>query len=182
MDAQPELALIAGVLARHNLEAILIGNMAAALHGAPVTTIDVDFLFRKTPVNLKKLKAVARELGAVVLRPYYPVSGLYRMQRESDGLQIDFMTQIDGMRSYEGIRSRAQTYEIGGHTVLAARLADVIRSKRAAGRPKDRAVLDILEKTLDEEAKLQANPVHRAEAGKRPRAARSDPSPPGSSS
>ena len=37
------------------LEAILVGNAAAALQGAPVTTLDFDFMFRKTPVNLKKL-------------------------------------------------------------------------------------------------------------------------------
>jgi hypothetical protein len=42
MDAQPELALIAKALNENSLEAILIGNMAAALHGAPVSTIDID--------------------------------------------------------------------------------------------------------------------------------------------
>src|SRR5579863_1885724 len=51
MDAQPELALLAKALNEYGLEAILIGNMAAALHGAPVSTIDIDLLFRKTPRN-----------------------------------------------------------------------------------------------------------------------------------
>src|SRR5258708_2509871 len=87
MDAQPELALLARVLNEHGLEAILIGNMAAALHGAPVSTVDIDFFFHKTPANLKKLKAVAKALGATILRPYYPVSDLFRLQRDSDGLQ-----------------------------------------------------------------------------------------------
>lgn len=48
MDAFPLLALIAESLERHRLEAVLIGNSAAALQGAPVTTVDFDFLFRKT--------------------------------------------------------------------------------------------------------------------------------------
>ncbi len=151
MDAQPELALLARVLARHGLEAILIGNMAAALHGAPVTTVDVDFYFRKTPRNIVKLKAIADELGAMILRPYYPVSGLFRLQRESDGLQIDFMSAISGVRSFEGVKSRASAVRIGDGTLLAASLTDIVKSKRAAGRPKDRAVLDILERTLEEE-------------------------------
>jgi predicted nucleotidyltransferase len=150
MDAQPELALLARVLEQHGLEAVLIGNMAAALHGAPVTTVDIDFFFRKTPGNLKKLKAVAKSLGAVILRPYYPVSDLFRLQRESDGLQMDFMGWIDGVKSYESVRGRASAIQIGGRSVLVCALEDIIRSKRAAGREKDRAVLDILEKAAHE--------------------------------
>jgi len=62
----------------------MVGNAAAALHGAPVTTVDIDFMFRKTPANLKKLKAVAQTLGAVILKPYYPVSDpLSRDQRRA---------------------------------------------------------------------------------------------------
>ena len=151
MDAQPELALLARALNEHNLEAILIGNMAAALHGAPVSTIDIDLFFRKTARNLQKLKQVADTLEATILRPYYPASGLFRLQRESDGLQIDFMSHIDGVRSYEGVRGRAGSFEIGGHTLLAASLEDVICSKRAAGRDKDLAVIGILEKARHEE-------------------------------
>src|ERR1041385_1797017 len=101
MDAAPQLARIAELLERHGLEAVLIGNAAAALQGAPVTTVDLDFLFRKTPANLKKLKAIASELDAVILRPYYPISGLFRIVRDRDGLQLDFMSVIDGVRSFE---------------------------------------------------------------------------------
>lgn len=133
-----------------NLDAVLIGNAAAALHGAPVTTIDFDFLFRRTPRNLAKLKALARGLGALVLRPYYPASDLYRVVRDDDGLQVDFMGTIHGVRSFEGLRDRAVTVEIDGVPLRVASLADIIRSKRAARRPRDLAVLDILEKTLEE--------------------------------
>ena len=152
MDAQPELVLLAKALNENRLEAILIGNMAAALRGAPVSTIDIDLYFRKTPANMRKLKQVATALEAVILRPYYPASALFRLQRDRDGLQIDFMGQIDGVKSYESVRGRAASYDIGGQKVLAASLDDIIRSKRAAGRAKDLAVIDILEKTRDEEA------------------------------
>src|SRR3954468_23273194 len=100
MDARPILETVARVLDEHGLEAILIGNAAAALQGAPVTTVDLDFLIRKTPRNLQKLTAVAKTLGAMLLRPHYPVSGLYRLMRDDDGLQLDFMTVIHGVRSF----------------------------------------------------------------------------------
>jgi hypothetical protein len=112
MDAAPLLIRVAKLLQRYRLDAILIGNAGAALQGAPVTTIDFDFLFRKTPANLKKLKALASALEAVILRPYYPVSGLYRVTRDEDGLQLDFMTVIDGIRSFEGLRKRAKTVHV----------------------------------------------------------------------
>ena len=151
VDAQPELALVAKALNENGLEAILIGNMAAALHGAPVSTIDIDLFFRKTPRNMQKLKLVADTLGAVILHPYYPVSALFRLHRERDGMQVDFMAHIDGVKSYESVRGRAGVYQIGGQKLLAASLDDVIRSKRAAGREKDLSVIAILEKTRDEE-------------------------------
>jgi hypothetical protein len=62
------------------------------------------------------------------------------------------MAHIDGIKSYEVVRGRAGIYQIGGQKLLAASLDDVIRSKRAAGREKDLSVIDILEKTRDEEA------------------------------
>lgn len=150
MDATPFLAEVGRALARVGLEAVLIGNAAAALQGAPVTTVDFDFLFRKTPRNLFKLRTLARGLRATILRPYYPASDLFRVVREEDGLQLDFMATIHGIRSLEGVRSRAATIEIDGIAVRVASLADIIRSKKAAGRPRDLAVLEILEATLEE--------------------------------
>ncbi len=151
MNAEPLLNKVAKAFAEHRLEAVMVGNAAAALHGAPVTTLDIDFMFRKTPTNLKKLKAVARDFAAVILRPYYPMSGLYRMVNDDQGLQLDFMIRLDGVRSFEGLRSRAEEVEFGQHKLIVASLADVIASKRAAGRSRDLAVLEILEKTLEEQ-------------------------------
>ena len=150
VNAKSFLGEIARELHRLHLDAVLIGNAAAALQGAPVTTVDFDFLFRSTPANLRKLKGLAQALGATVFRPYYPASELYRVVRDDDGLQLDFMATIHGVRSFPAARSRATTIVIEGAPILVASLADIIKSKRAARRPRDLAVLDVLEKTREE--------------------------------
>jgi len=150
MSAEPLLLKILRAMRQHRLEGILIGNAGAALHGAPVTTLDFDFMFRETPVNLRKLKAVAKSLKAVVLRPYYPVSKLYRLMDEDLGLQVDFMPVIHGIRSFNSLRARAERMELDGEPMLVASLRDIIRSKKSAARLRDVAVLPVLEQTLYE--------------------------------
>src|SRR5438093_10306857 len=101
---------------------------------------DFDFIFRKTTRNMHKMKALARTLGATIVRPYYPAADLYRVVRD-DGLQIDFMATIHGVRSFEWLRDRADTVEIGDTAIRVASLKDIVRSKRAARRPRDLAVI-----------------------------------------
>ena len=132
------------------MDAVLVGNAAAALQGAPVTTVDFDFFFRRTPANVRKLRDIASELEAVLMKPYYPVSGMLRISRDEDGLQLDFMGEIHGVRSFEGLRKRAIRVRLGDRELVVAALADIIKSKKAADRPRDRAVLPILEKALEE--------------------------------
>jgi hypothetical protein len=146
VNAGPVLVEVVRACVAARLEVVLIGNAAAALQGAPVTTVDFDFMFRRTPTYLRKIRAVAKSLGAVLLRPFYPVSDLQRLSRDDDGLQVDFMGTIHGVRTFEGLRARATPLRIGNEVVLVSSLVDIIRSKRAAGRVRDRAVLPILEK------------------------------------
>jgi predicted nucleotidyltransferase len=86
----------------------------------------------------------------MILRPYYPASDLHRIVRDDDGLQIDFMGTIHGIRSFAGVRDRAAIIDIDDVPIRVASLSDVVRSKKAANRPRDRAVLEILEKALEE--------------------------------
>jgi hypothetical protein len=57
------------------------------------------------------------------------------------------------VKSFNSLRSRADRIEIGAHRLWVADLADIIASKRAAGRPRDKAVLGVLEATLREQTK-----------------------------
>jgi len=86
------------------------------------------------PIQACAWQKSSRDLRATVLRPFYPASDLLRLARQADGLQIDFMSAIHGLRSFEGVRDRAVSIDIGGVPIRVAALADIIRSKRAAGR------------------------------------------------
>jgi len=150
MDAAPILTRLAELFQRHRLEAVLIGNAAAAVLGAPITTVDIDFMFRETPANRKKLAAIAAELSAVLFRPYYPPIRMIRLMNDDHALQVDFLGEAHGIRSFEGLRGRAKRIRLGDAELYVADLADIIRSKKAAGRPRDKAVLGLLEKTFEE--------------------------------
>jgi hypothetical protein len=150
VTAAPLLHSLIAALEAVRLDAVLIGNAAAAIQGAPVTTVDFDFMFRSSPVNLAKLKKLAVRLDAVILRPYYPASALFRLMNDDRGLQADFMPAIHGVKSYNSLRSRASQIELAGHKLWVANLTDIMTSERAAGRPRDQAVLEVLEKTLRE--------------------------------
>lgn len=153
MNAKPLLAEITQALNESSLEAILIGNAAAALHGANITTLDFDFLFRATPQNLKKLKQFAKLLDAIALKPFYPISKLYRVINDDKGLQVDFLENIHGIKSFASVRSRAEEVDFLGYSLKIACLDDVIKSKKAANRPQDLLVLGILEQVKNEKEK-----------------------------
>ena len=144
MNAEPLLAKIARAFAEHRLDAVMVGNSAAALHGALVTTLDIDFMFRKTPRNMQKIKAFANALGGTILRPYYPAADLYRVVRD-DGLQVDFMVTIHGIRSFEALRDRAQTFALEDTSIHVASLV---------ARESERALADMIRR-------WQALPPHR---------------------
>ena len=77
----------------------------------------------------------ADALSATILRPYYPVSDLFGVVSDDLGLQVDFMATIHGVRTFESLRSRAVAMKLADTSLCVAALRDIVRSKRAAGRP-----------------------------------------------
>ena len=71
------------------------------------------------------------------------VSDLFRVVRDDDGLQLDFMATIHGVRTFAGLQARAHSIEIGGTSLLVASLDDIIRSKNGAAPARPRRARDI---------------------------------------
>ena len=76
------------------------------------------------------------------------------------------MATIHGVRSFEGLRARAHDVQIEDASLLVASLADIIKSKKAAKRPRDLAVIDVLEKALEEETRQPAGKARGRQEGK----------------
>ena len=156
MDATKYLIQIAQAMEAAKLEAILIGNAAAALQGAPVHTLAFDFLYDDTAENEEKLSIVADHVGATLKQSSPLLDTLYSLDFRPADFYVNFVSVAHGITSIASLRSRATTVAMEGSKLLVASLADVIRSKREAGRPKYKAVMNALEKTFREiEAQAQ---------------------------
>lgn len=102
------------------------------MHGAPITTVDFDFLYRVSPSNEAKRKKVAQALGGQLSQPFPVLSSVYRIVRPDTQLQVDLTGQVHGVKSFATLRSKAIRVEIEGRTLLVAALADIIKSAQAA--------------------------------------------------
>ncbi|MGC1419429.1 MAG: hypothetical protein WA786_04840 [Acidimicrobiales bacterium] len=152
---------ILAALERHQVLYVVIGGLAAELRGSPYVTRDVDVTPARTRANFTKLAAALRELDARIRIPDVeePLALALDERSFEQGTTWTFVTRHgyldiallpDGTRGYDDLRRSATQEQITDTvTVLVAALADVIRSKEAAGREKDRAVLPILRQVLE---------------------------------
>lgn len=147
------LSNVLKALRKVRLEAILVGNAGAALQGAPVMTQDIDFFVRDTELNRKKIRDLAELLGLSLYKRDEAISEV--ITAEGKELIIDFIFRLAPDQKYESIRARAKRIKIGDHFCLVADLEDIIKSKKAAGRVKDIAVIKLLEDTLKVKKRLK---------------------------
>ena len=146
------------VLARHGVEFVVVGGVAAVLAGAPISTFDLDIVPARSPANLARLLSALSELDARyrdltgrILRP--DVQGLagpgHHLLLTTCG-PVDVLGSIGHGDGYDELLADVVERQLGAHRVRTLGLATLIRTKQAAGRAKDLAVLAILRKTLEE--------------------------------
>lgn len=171
---QPTRAL--ATLIRHGVQFVLIGGLGGNLHGSPVITNDVDICYARDQENLERLATALQELGAHLRGapddiPFILDAKTLKMGDHftfaTDAGPLDCLGTPAGVSGYEELRRNALEADFNGMTLLVASLDDLIRMKEAAGRPKDRAALEVLS-ALQEE-------IDEQEAGKRKRPRRSSP-------
>lgn len=146
------------VLARHGVDYVVIGAVGAILQGVPLSrTLDLDVAASHGKANLDKLSAALKDMDAKLrlgspagvevldapiddrlLRGAYVVTTMTRFG------PFDVLFEPPGMPPYDDLKRRADRLQRFGLEVPVASLADIVASKRAAGREKDAAHLTIL--------------------------------------
>lgn len=150
---QPDKLL--ATLVDHNVDFVLIGGLAAALHGSPAITNDADICPRRDLGNLEHLAKALRSMKPRVRTSAEPdglafacdasfLSRLEMVNLTTEYGDFDISYSPAGTNGYEDLASRAVTFEIDGIRVKVAALDDIIRSKETANRPKDHATLPLL--------------------------------------
>lgn len=147
------------LLASARVEFIIVGGVAATIHGSSRLTSDLDLVYRRTRENLRNL--------AETLRPFEPYlrgapAGLpFVLDEETlaSGLNftlntrlgaLDLLGELTGGGNYEGLVSHTISVHIFDVHCACLDLETLVAVKRAAGRPKDFEIIAELESIRDE--------------------------------
>jgi hypothetical protein len=122
------------------------------LHGAPVTTLDLDVVYRRTEANLDRLEELLRDLEAVVRDPAGRRLRPNRSHLEAGGVLLlntalgpfDPMAALADGRGYEDLLPHSVRIEAPGLDLRVLDLPTLIEVKTQAGRAKDRTMLPTL--------------------------------------
>src|SRR5438094_526730 len=147
------------VLAEAEVEFVLIGGVAANLHGSARATFDIDVVYGRARPNIAKL---VQALAAY--RPYLrgaPPGLPFQLDEATvrNGLNftlettlgdVDVLGEVVGGGTYELLLPHTVEMEAFGIRCKCVTLERLIQLKRAAGRPKDREVVAELQALLEE--------------------------------
>ncbi len=138
---------------------MVIGGLAATLHGSPLRTGDADVCPARDEANLDRLARALAALEARIRSVDAPdglpfardarfLSGVELLNLSTRAGDLDVVMVPPGTGGYDDLERRAVTFDLAGLRVRAAALEDLIRSKEATGRPKDEAALPTLKSLL----------------------------------
>ena len=143
-------------LQRHEVRYVVIGGIAAILHGVPRATLDLDLLIDPTPDNAARLLAALFEAGlgtATLLTAEELLAN--EITVFNDFVRIDVQTRTPGLLFNAAWERRAtMTYQKQAFYVVS--IADLLSSKKAAGRPKDFEDVRVLEANAPPQAPLES--------------------------
>lgn len=142
---QTDLKEFIALLNSHEVEYLLVGGHAVAFHGHPRFTGDIDFLIRANPSNVQKVLDVLRAFGFgdLGIREQDLLTPGQVVQLGHPPNRIDLLTSISGVEFDAAWQSRVKS-TLDDQPVAFLGWQDLIKNKRASGRPKDLADIEKL--------------------------------------
>lgn len=146
-------------LARRNVEYVTIGGIAIQAHGGQRLTQDLDVAIASSAENFKRLEGALRDLDARILGPdgrrsrKVPSASLLASSEQWHLITmhgpLDLITLPAHLGLFADMRARAHEVSLGDLSIPIAHRDDLLKMKRAAGRPQDLADVRLLE-SLDD--------------------------------
>jgi hypothetical protein len=146
-------------LSRHEVAFIVVGGAAAIAHGSARLTQDLDIVYERAPANLDRLVAALAEYQPYLRGAPPGLPFLWDRMTLTRGLNftlvtsigdIDLLGEIPGGGAYHDLLPGSIELHVFQTRCLCLSLPQLIRAKRAAGRPKDLETLAELE-AIEEE-------------------------------
>jgi hypothetical protein len=138
-------------LERHGVNFVVIGGIAGIAHGSSYPSYDLDIAYARNRQNLERLVAALEDIGVTLRGAPADLPFQFDLRTFENGANFTFVTpygdfdvlaEVAGMKSYEDLRRGAEDQRIAGHTVPVASIDHLIAMKRAAGRDKDKLMLE----------------------------------------
>jgi hypothetical protein len=162
-----EFEVLLKALRAAGVKFVIVGGVAATVHGSARLTNDLDIVYERSPGNYRCLVAALSPM-----EPYLrgaPLGLPFRFDEETlkRGLNftltttagpIDLLGEMAGVGGYANLEGYTVEIEFFGATYSCVDLATLIKAKRAAGRPKDLEVVAELEAMEEENSKPSAHP------------------------
>jgi hypothetical protein len=152
------------LLANNNIEFVVVGGVAAKAQGSARFTVDVDIVYRRTPENIQRIADAFADLhpylrGAPPGLPFRwdkaTIEAGLNFTLTTDLGAIDFLGEIAGGGSYDGLRPFIENKQAFGIDVPCLTLEKLIEVKRAAARRKDLEAIAELTALLEQRGKAQ---------------------------
>src|SRR5882724_9534747 len=149
-DAEKQLSL----LGEYGVECVIVGGVAATLHGSSIVTRDLDVCYKRETENLGRLVSALVSVNARLRGVPDGLPFVLDAETLRRGLNFTFSTDIGdldllgellGVGSYSEATEDADIMELFGFRFYVLALPSLIASKRAAGRPKDLVAIPELE-------------------------------------
>lgn len=161
--SSPDFEALLKTLARHEARFIVVGGVAAVLHGAPITTFDLDLVHARAPDDLARLVSALEELDA-----YYRGRGDQKLRPIAENLAssghhllmtrygpLDLLGTIGAERDFDSLLDHASELVVGELRLQVLNLDTLISVKEELNFEKDRAVLPTLRRTLRERSRIE---------------------------